>query len=65
MTTKIEFALKPCPFCGGKATLTIDDEYQVLYFFHVMCETCCAQSIGLQSKDEVIDSWNKRVGEYE
>lgn len=48
--------LKPCPFCGGEASLHIHDRYGV------ECDNC---SMGLGciklTKEEAIQAWNTRV----
>ena len=52
--------LKPCPFCGGEATL---DHYEsdgylaYCILCHAMIEHWCAD------KQEAINKWNKRVGD--
>lgn len=59
--------LKPCPFCGGKASLFVDDDVRVV------CNKCSASSIPLtdarnlggdvitSSVETVIARWNRRV----
>lgn len=60
--------LKPCPFCGGKAALYVNDGIRVI------CEKCRSQSIclcdGLDAKGvvgnatrAVIEAWNRRATE--
>lgn len=61
--------LKPCPFCGGNATLFVNDEVRV------RC-TKCGNSTGIFTDDYnlfqkgtaieiVVKKWNKRVTEVE
>ena len=52
--------LKPCPFCGGKAryfmdTLVYGPPQHIAY-----CTKCGGRTHGLDSKEEAIESWNKR-----
>ena len=59
--------LKPCPFCGGKATISssTNDDY-----FFTRCTRCTA-SIGVIlyngwrptfiSREDAADAWNNRV----
>lgn len=58
--------LKPCPFCGGKAHLFVNDGVRVL------CPSCEASSkirvdslIGMKvsgnATKAVIEAWNRRV----
>lgn len=55
--------LKPCPFCGGKAKVgiedTIGDFYNPFPYF-VFCTTCYAETNNCKSRDEAIASWNHR-----
>ena len=50
----MEDRLKPCPFCGGKARLSID-EVSWIY-----CEECCAETDCFDRKEEAIEAWNTR-----
>ena len=55
--------LKPCPFCGGTATLFRR------FNWNTMCEVCLANPKGHEDKNEAIKAWNTRpkidVGEIE
>lgn len=67
----INSALKPCPFCGGKAVLFVEHGVQV------MCVSCGVRAslkidkifqkgisqerIATDSIDRVIEEWNRRV----
>lgn len=54
----MNFELKPCPFCGGKAIIDGCDDGQWI----VICKEC-ATSIGYnETKQEAIDAWNWRIG---
>ena len=48
--------LKPCPFCGGKASLR-----RALYGFFIICDCCLCETLLCATDDEVIEVWNKRV----
>ena len=50
--------LKPCPFCGGIAELieNVDEDY-----FFVWCQTCEAETLGCEKKDDAVRAWNRRV----
>ncbi len=51
-----ETKLKPCPFCGGKATVDDDGQYQ-----WVECESCGARAgIGRDDVGPDEAAWNKR-----
>lgn len=63
--------LKPCPFCGGNATLFVNDGVRV-------CCTKCGNSTGIFTDDYnlfqegkgtaieiVVKKWNRRVTEVE
>lgn len=49
--------LKPCPFCGGKATLW-EDLFGVSY---VSCSCCCVRTPIEEDKHIVIEDWNRRA----
>ena len=66
--------LKPCPFCGGIASIT--DEIPARLYnenepaFCVTCPACellfgwdCDYGGQFSSKQEVIDAWNRRTPE--
>ena len=50
--------LKPCPFCGGKAKLLADHGN---IKFWVCCKKCIADTLIYDSKQEAIESWNRRA----
>ena len=53
--------LKPCPFCGGKAIITVlQHRFTDLYF--CSCEKChISQTSGEYTfRQEAINAWNKR-----
>ena len=60
--------LKPCPFCGGEASVDVDDNG----YYVVGCDkdACCPCNIfynnrGYYSEKEAIKRWNTRVGDKE
>ena len=62
-----EIKLKPCPFCGGEATVFVSDEGGVF----VICIDCQTRTKKLadtlqyskptNAVKEVIEAWNRRV----
>lgn len=46
--------LKPCPFCGGRASKDPAAEW-------VQCEECGATGAAWQSQKEAIEAWNRRA----
>lgn len=58
--------LKPCPFCGGRASINFDSEAiidsQGLHWaYNVVCDKCCATSGLAYSIEMAIEIWNRRV----
>lgn len=54
--------LKPCPFCGGEATLwsgNIDDDYSDLYY-DVYCTACNCMTPKFHDEESAIRFWNRR-----
>lgn len=49
--------LKPCPFCGGEATL-VEDKKQ----YKIFCTKCDCQYGWCEDKDDTIHGWNRREG---
>lgn len=60
--------LKPCPFCGGKASHVYDPEGTIdtekrPWRYTIVCDRCCA-STGLCWSDEMaIKLWNRRAND--
>lgn len=55
---KINFELKPCPFCGGEADF-FEDEFFCRY--SVVCTECGAETDTYGDERDAMDAWNKRV----
>ena len=57
--------LKPCPFCGGEASINFDSEAIVdsqwrHWAYNVVCDKCCATSGLAYSIEMAIEIWNRR-----
>ena len=50
-------ALKPCPFCGGKASLWCEKLKPSYYGWLVVCFSCHIN----KTQEEVIAAWNRRA----
>ncbi|WP_295562140.1 Lar family restriction alleviation protein [uncultured Holdemanella sp.] len=57
MTSTVKANLKPCPFCGGHATLIYDNQEG----YRIYCDDCDIMTDTDYDKDKIIDAWNKRV----
>lgn len=60
--------LKPCPFCGGKASHSFDhdgikDTEGRKWAYQVVCDSCCATTGLCWSKQMAEKAWNRRVNE--
>lgn len=54
--------LKPCPFCGGKAIVDMD-EY-CCWDWHAWCFNCNCDVGHYATEEEAIEAWNTRAGEH-
>ncbi len=54
----MNYKLKPCPFCGGKAKLFEDKDYQI---YSVTCTECDAGTNAYGIRQDAIEAWNGRV----
>ena len=48
--------LKPCPFCGGEATIRGGRKC-----YWVRCTNCGCETTVRDSQEEVIEIWNRRA----
>lgn len=55
MTEDVE--LKPCPFCGGEATLTKNEKSSIFYVF---CKECLRYGVGDEISKKAVEYWNAR-----
>jgi Lar family restriction alleviation protein len=53
--------LKPCPFCGGEAVLSCNDDARCISY--VLCSQCNVRGPSRIEKDDAIAQWNERIGE--
>ena len=56
--------LKPCPFCGGKAKLQRDVIgllFKPRLWYSVRCSWCEISTVKSNSRDFVIECWNRRA----
>ena len=56
--------LKPCPFCGGKASICIDEENMEKGFAHkwyIVCDSCATCSGMAVSEKKAVEAWNRRA----
>ena len=51
--------LKPCPFCGGEASIAKGHDGELLPW--VMCRECGAETYCFDSVAEAIEAWNRRA----
>ncbi len=55
--------LKPCPFCGGKAIIRHNEDFNTYY---PECETgadclgCCFDEASFPTEQETLEAWNTR-----
>lgn len=52
-----EVKLKPCPFCGGEATLR---KSEVTQLYHVGCFECGCRQDSSYKSESAIQAWNTR-----
>ena len=53
--------LKPCPFCGGEAEISVD-AFCYLNERFVKCTNCCVRTL-IGPKKEVVALWNRRAND--
>ena len=59
--------LKPCPFCGGEASL-IKRKFKVGFYpsggtYYVHCKVCLVTTQPRQKSEDVIKVWNRRAND--
>lgn len=54
----MNYKLKPCPFCGGKAEF-FEDEFFCRY--SVVCTECGARTYTYCVERDAIEAWNGRI----
>lgn len=52
--------LKPCPLCGGGATLFKPPQH---CSYRVACVKCRCNTGGYKTENEAVSAWNGRVGD--
>lgn len=54
--------LKPCPFCGGEASI-IDNRGRPVCRHYVSCDSCGAQTRGTAFENDEFNTWewNRRI----
>ena len=55
--------VKPCPFCGGEATIYYDIDDPAGY--NVTCMRCRMETPHFDYSEKAVDFWNKRTDEAE
>lgn len=60
--------LKPCPFCGRKASFSGEYSVNGIKAWAIYCGkspadfTCGAQVSSIESEEAAIEAWNRRAG---
>jgi len=60
-----DVALKPCPFCGGEVTRTVEKSYRYVSCENYDCLVVVEAGALSGSEEEAIKMWNTRTGEDE
>ncbi len=60
LDTRGKRQLKPCPFCGGKATLCKNMQNKRRDSYYVQCDKCLTSMAVSYYEKTVIKAWNKR-----
>ena len=58
--------LKPCPFCGGEAVISVDpdaveDTQGRRWAYNAVCIRCCATSGLTYTPQNAKEAWNRRT----
>lgn len=51
--------LKPCPFCGGRGIVEMDECWY--WEYRACCSNCTVDLGHFETKEEAIAKWNRRV----
>jgi len=57
------FELKLCPFCGSVAEMHEDGDVDGNLLDSVRCKKCYARTDLMESKEQAVAAWNRRVSE--
>lgn len=58
--------LKPCPFCGGKAEMLINEYNDSRKEYLVACAECDGMvERWRETEEEAVEQWNRRVSDKE
>lgn len=57
------YKLLPCPFCGGKATVMLEQDSSSNKAYCCFCLDCDAETYG-DTDDEAVQKWNSRVNSH-
>ena len=56
--------LKPCPFCGGEASMSHGKTaLGTIVIHYAECIDCAAMSEGVADENEAVRLWNTRISE--
>ena len=54
--------LKPCPFCGGKATSVLYHNRNLSFIrYFVKCQHCLVATENYEKRETAIKAWNRRA----
>ncbi len=55
--------LKPCPFCGGEASMSIGRNGENEQLMYVECVSCAGMANMCRYRAEAVTAWNTRATE--
>ncbi len=54
--------LKPCPFCGGKASLVTAHNKNLTWIrYFVKCQRCLTTTDNYEKPEHAAEAWNRRA----
>ena len=60
--SNMDYELKLCPFCGGKAEIVpVYDNESGFSGFSVCCADCYCGTVGCEDELDAVDAWNSRI----